>query len=306
MSEKQMKALYDVIKENIQEDGSLPEDFQLPKVWEKRSGIRWMDGAMDGVAYYHTGMEQERSVELEKAVWYACQGNHTKAQKYLDIFCEKNCMIDCVDTIQQYIKENVNKLNLNGLLQFGYLLIRTSDNVEEVKLGLVIMEMICPKIEEVREVIRTLAVSDEFTLFALYAIRYWDNVNEEVFRIAKATHGWGRIHAVELLEPENQEMVDWLLREGWNNEVQANYSAWQCCRKTNLLENIQKGLTGEECKKVQKLIVALFEDGPCITIYQMKNAKEIMKKYVQECKKNEVVEECKEAIREIQRLWRID
>ena len=43
MSEKQMKALYDVIKENIQEEGSLPEDFQLPKVWEKRNGIWRID-----------------------------------------------------------------------------------------------------------------------------------------------------------------------------------------------------------------------------------------------------------------------
>lgn len=191
MSERKIKALYEVIKENIQEDGSLPEDFWLPRTQKKKLGIRWMDGAMDGVAYYHTGMEQERSVELEKAVWYACQGNHMKAQRYLDSFCEKTRMINCIDTIQQYIKENVKKLNLNALLEFGYLLIRTSDNAEEVKLGLVIMEVLCPEIEEVKEIIRTLAVSDEFTLFALYVIREWDNVNEEVFRIAKATHGWG-------------------------------------------------------------------------------------------------------------------
>lgn len=299
MRERQNKALYDVIKENIQEDGSLPANFWLPRSQDELMGIRWMDGAMDGVAYYHTGMEQERSVELEKAIWYACQDNHRKAQKYLEIFSEKNCMIDCINTTQQYIKENMNKLNLNKLLQFGYLLITTSDNAEEVKLGLVIMEVICPEIEEIKEVIRTLAVSDEFTFFALYVIRHWNNVNEEVFRIAKATHGWGRIHAVGLLKPENQEMIDWLLQEGWDNRVQANYSAGQCCVKTNLLENIQKGLTREECKKVQNLIVALFEDGPFITIYEMKNAREIMKKYLQECEKNQVMAECSEAIRKI-------
>lgn len=88
---------------------------------------------MDGVIYYHTGLEEKRSVELKKAVWYASQGDHRKVQRYLDVFGEKNCMINYIVAVQLYIMKKVAESDLKELLQFAYLLLRTYQVMEECK-----------------------------------------------------------------------------------------------------------------------------------------------------------------------------
>ena len=47
---------------------------------------------------------------------------------------------------------------------------------------------------EFREIIETLAISEEFTLFCLFVIDGWPDGAEVIFRLAQRLQGWGRIH----------------------------------------------------------------------------------------------------------------
>ena len=71
----------------------------------------------------------------------------------------------------------------------------------------------------------------------MYNLKYWDNSNELIFELAKKLHGWGRIHAVKMLKPEdNDEMKEWLWLEGWKNNVMPEYSAYECYTKSGAKE----------------------------------------------------------------------
>ena len=50
-------------------------------------------------------------------------------------------------------------------------------------------------------------------------MRTWKDGNNEIWNLAKRVHGWGRIHAIEQLEPETNDIRRWLLTDGVRNEV---------------------------------------------------------------------------------------
>ena len=81
---------------------------------------------------------------------------------------------------------------------------------------------------EAKALFEDLGLSDEFTLFVIFIMQQWENANEEIFRLAKKTKGWGRIHAIERLIPDTPEIREWLLREGIRNKVLPAYSALNC------------------------------------------------------------------------------
>ena len=51
-----------------------------------------------------------------------------------------------------------------------------------------------------------------------------------IWKLAKAVHGWGRIHAVNYLADLTitPEIKDWMLREGFRNRVLNEYLAYSC------------------------------------------------------------------------------
>ena len=135
-------------------------------------------------------------------------------------------MLAYVDATQNWILEHSEELDPTNLYLFARHLLFYAREKEEVKLALSLLEIVWnEKDEEVRQAVRELAASDEFTLFASFAVSNWENKNEELFRMAQKAHGWGRIHAVASLEPTTEEIRRWLLREGVDNDVMPEYSA---------------------------------------------------------------------------------
>ena len=76
-------------------------------------------------------------------------------------------------------------------------------------------------------------VYEEFTYYAarILSRSSWEKGNDELFILAQNTRGWGRIHAVDYLRAETQEIRDWLLYYGADNTVIPQYSADVCLQK---------------------------------------------------------------------------
>lgn len=201
-------SIYDRIHKAIQSNGELPPEFTV-EVNSEPDKFVFIDGAVDGVCYYHNQLPKPDLMQMVKAVKLASNNHFGKAEEVLlkAFSDEETSMLAFIDDIQKWIHENSETLNGMNLYNFARHLLLNSFNKEAVKFGLSVIEIMDVDDDISNRAIHELATSDEFTLFALFAVRNRANANNEIFQIAKKVHGWGRIHAVDFLKPTNKTMV---------------------------------------------------------------------------------------------------
>lgn len=256
--------IYEYIKKHT-EDGRLPEGFQIP--WIR--GM-WAPGAQDGVYLYHMAPLQPdpaREQQILEALTIMSEAETTDAaREVFDIFEEieeTTSIVRLYDEIIRVIAAHQADLDLENLLNFGDWLICYGVSLLSVKLGLTVIAAF--NVPFVEEVMTEFGVYDEFTYYAARVLTQgnWANGNEELFTLAKNVRGWGRIHAVEYLRPETQEIRDWLLYEGADNEIMSQYSADVCLQKAGAENRLDSGLSAREFEAIGKLLeAALVEAGP--------------------------------------------
>jgi hypothetical protein len=141
-------------------------------------------------------------------------------------------------------------------------LVRTSERREPLKLGILLLG-ITGRPDEV-EPLLVLGRHDEFTLFAAVALgRILEDPEPVLFQMARDVRGWGRIHLVErLAETSDPVVADWLLREGYRNDVLDAYTAHTAAVAGRLADRLDgepdEALLDSACH----LIETLLEGGP--------------------------------------------
>lgn len=295
--------LYDVIKSAIK-DGELPDSFSLPR--DPSEKVPFADGAMDGISIWHMGAPEitdEIRALIKNAVDAAAAGNNIKqAEEAFGVLAEKISALRAIDELQSYIIENRNTLPANNLYNFAVNMALRSPNKDSIKFGLSILELLnIENNEELKNAVRTLGLCDEFTIFAVFIMLQWGNGNEEIFELAKRVHGWGRIHAVERLEPETDEIKKWLLREGYKNVVLPAYSALTCWNKSGAAELLRSGepLSNKDFKGFCGLFDALLDEGPCAGISEVENADEMLELFLNRASGRELDIDDYEVVRNI-------
>lgn len=277
------RSLYDIIKSAVM-DGVLPDDFTLPR--DPSVKVPFADGAMDGIGIYHMGAPEitdEIQALIKNAVNAAANENIETTEEAFIALSEKISAVRAIDELQDYIIENRETLSIVNMYNSAVKLALASLNKENVKFGLSILELLNIKNnEELKNAVRTLGLCDEFTLFAVFIMLRWENGNDEIFELAKRVHGWGRIHAVERLEPETDEIKTWLLREGYKNRVMPAYSALTCWNKSGAAELLQSDteLSDEDFRSLRDLIDALLDEGPCAGISAVESSEEMLKLFL--------------------------
>ena len=204
-------SIYELIKTSIQPNGELPEDFKLPP--KDPNGVPWADGAMDGVYIYHL-VENEEDIEpLKNIVFQISEGKFEEAQTNLDKL--DFSMVSRTNSLLSWIIQEQKQINLNNLYEFASSQLVTTKNIEVIKFCLCILAIMNVETDkDTIEKVKTLALSDEFTLYCLDIILKIENSNEEIFKIAKKVKDWGRIHSIAYLEVTNNEIKEWILEEG--------------------------------------------------------------------------------------------
>ena len=275
-------SIYELIKSFIQTDGSLPENFSLPQ--EKTDGISWADGAMDGVFLYHTARNEDSIEPLKNILFQISEGKFKEAQNNLDHL--DFLMVSSRTSLLNWIIQESKKINANNLYEFTISQLKTSKNKESIKFSLsVLLLMRIEKDVKAMEIIKTLALSDEFTLFCLDIIARLENSNEEIFEIAKKVKGWGRVHSIAYLEVTNDEIKDWLLEEGCHNEIDPAYTALTCAKKINLLELLEEeNISNKKFNDISYLITALLDEGPASGISSLEHKEILIERYLKKAK----------------------
>ena len=276
-----MKPLYAIIKENLR-DGALPEDFTLDDT-ASDSPVSWAPGAKDGVFLYHMRSPEPDPAREEKileALTLISKGDTAYDEEIITIFEELDKQVSIVrlyDDIQRTIAHHIQDLDLGAILNYGDYLISYGMSFLAVKIGLTLLGGF--KVPFVKEVLLEFGAYDEFTYYAARVLSgsAWEDGNSDLFRLAKNVHGWGRIHAVEYLAPETQEIKDWLLYEGAENTVMQQYSADACLQKAGVLERLDGPVSQQEFGAISRLIGYCIEGGPCPGIT---NAGQLLPKYL--------------------------
>ena len=275
------KPIYQLICENIV-DGQLDSNFDLPS--EDTDGIKWAAGAQDGVYIYHIGhrsLDDKQFKELVDAVNAAAKFGYEVAEPLFYHWSKDNQAIAAVDQLLNYIVDHQNELNPNNVFATAITMVKESVHVECVKIGLELLELFDTSGEKIREIIKNIGLSDEFTIFAIWNMRHWDNGNDEIFELVKKVHGWGRIHAIEFLEPETEEIKQWLLTEGVHNDVMSAYSALTCWKKADAEKVLFDKPTEEQYRGLSDIIDGLMDEGPCSGISELANAEEVLLRFLE-------------------------
>ena len=282
MLETNDKAIIEYIREALV-DGELPEDFSLPK--QDEGGITFAEGAMDGIYLYHM-LPQELTKEnydvLSEAVNCVGKREFKAADVMFGRLTKTHRAIEVRDAILAYIWDNKESLKAGNLYEYGIATIAMSSNVEHIKIALIILELLITNNDELKEDIRTLALSDEFTWFCMRIMNRWPKGNAVIFEVAKRVHGWGRIHAVEVLRPlipQSDEIREWMLKEGINNNVMPFYSALTVWREANIGSILFMNPTQEEFPYIGRIIDALLDESAAPGLSTLDKRKEILLKY---------------------------
>ena len=292
-------SLYEIIGQNMK-DGILPEDFSLP---EEGDGVRFADGAKDGILLYHARpaeLTEEGRRQMAKALELAAALKKKEADAAFTELGRLISAVSVIDAFSDYILDHAKELDPQNVFKTALYLIMLSKDREAVKFGLAVVELLQPAGETLKSVIRRIGLSDEFTLFAVWNMQHWDGGNEEIFDLARKVHGWGRIHAVESLEPDTEEIRDWLLHEGIRNAVMPEYSALTVWNKARVAERLKGPLTQSEFESVTRILSALLSEGPVPGISAVANAEEAIADYLAQAVHFSLDEEEQATVRELQ------
>lgn len=282
MENNEQQSLYEFIRTAaapLRETGVLPE-FSLPP--DPNAALPFADGAQDGITMYHTGgddISDETKSLMAKAVQTAAKGEYKAAEQLFIELGKSARAISLIDELQEYIIANRETLPAGELCKFAVYAAEMSSDRECVKFGLSILELLnIEDNEPVKSMVTVLGLSSEFTLFSVFVMLRWHDGNEAIAFLARSVRGWGRIHAIERLEPETEEIRKWLLREGVHNTVVPAYSALTCWNKSGAAELLRSDdeLSDEDFHGIRDIIDALLDEGPREGISAIENAEEIL------------------------------
>ena len=275
------KSIYEYMMDSIV-DGALPQGFSL-EPFKKDDAIRFADGAADGIAIYHM-MRPELPPDLDeriaRAIAQASVDDYEGANATLVELTDEHPAIVIIDEIQRYVLEHAAEIDAQALWAYATFLLFLSDEVELVKIGLSWLELFGETDEQVKQVVRTLGLSDEFTIFAAWCARGWADGNEELFRLARNAKGWGRVHVLEMLEPESAEIRSWLLHEGVNNAVMPEYSALTCYVKAGVPELLEGVMSHEDFSAATAIVQATLSDAPVAGISSLGDPRSELARYL--------------------------
>ena len=275
-------SIYELIKNSIQNNGELPEDFKLPP--KDPNGVPWADGAMDGVFIYHTVRNEEDIEALKNIVFQISEGKFEEAQNNLDKL--DFSMVSRRYSLLNWIIQEQKQINLNNLYEFASSRLVTTKNIEVIKFCLSVLTILNVETDkDTIEKVKVLALSDEFTLHCLDIMLKLENSNEEIFKIAKKVKGWGRVHSIGYLEVTNDEIKEWILEEGCHNDVLPAYTAYTCAKKINLIEILNDGkISNKKFNDISYLMNALLDESAITGMSALEDRELLIERYLEKAK----------------------
>lgn len=150
---------------------------------------------------------------------------------------------------------------------------------EVVKFALLVLGT--GKCEEYKERLKIIALHEEFTGVALFALTNGaTNGNETVWHIAKNVSDWGKLEALNFLDASTEEIRQWILLEGLKNSVPGNATALMCAEKGKLDIELHEPIISEKIfDGAGTIILALLYEGAYQMLDDYEYAGQVLMRY---------------------------
>lgn len=199
-------------------------------------GYGWAPGALDGVFGHQSGgasAEQVATVVLSALRALVQESTSEHAAILYSTLTEHNTL-HYVDPLLEAVvaDERLDPKRLHAIARW---LVTEAPDREAVKVGIALLGLL--RAEEDRDLLLALGRHEEFTLYAAVALSNAEEKPERTLRrLAQHVTGWGRIRIVERLAGTQDEQIKtWLIREGYRNDIMAEYTALICATTGDLL-----------------------------------------------------------------------
>lgn len=153
----------------------------------------------------------------------------------------------------------------------------------------IIIYLGCLEYKALRDAFILLGKHEEFTYYSSIALgAVSPEPADDIFELAKATSGWGRIACIKELksfEPE-PKIQKWVLREGYNNDIGIDYLAYHCADYGNLKKALEAEVIDKELFECAgELIEAMIESNQ-IGIETYKDTPAVLESYLKHFKRH--------------------
>ena len=243
-------------------EGSLPDE----DAFNAGSKISWAPGAMDGVFNHHATADdsKETATRLAKLIDQVARTGDRRAVAAAYAMMRDEAVLGLIDPVIELLGKYGSPIEPH-LSQFALKLARGSADRGPVKVGIALLG--AARLSQHREVVETLGVHDEFTLFSAVALgNMLDDAEDALWRLASKVDGWGRIQIVERLPPiKNPAIQHWLRTEGFRNSVLYDYLALTAAEHGRLREALDRpNVPASELVAASEIIVSMIaaDHGP--------------------------------------------
>lgn len=272
-------SIYSYIREQGEAiDGSLPDD----EAYWAGSKLRWVAGGLDGSLGHHAAVSGELSDGARELVELLAKQSRKPSRRKRAVIYSKlmeSNLIGQIDAVLEAVRKHPG-MQPGPLFEEALWLAEHGAHRNVVKFGIALLGLYHN--ESVKELLLTLARHDEFTLYAVVAIRNgMEDSNDVLFELAQQVHGWGKIHVVERLEPSRQDIKDWLLRHGCQNSIMNEYLACICARGGQLHEALSAAHVDDALfEGATDIVQALLSGGPAEDIDDYEHAPQVISDYL--------------------------
>ncbi|NFG62282.1 HIRAN domain-containing protein [Clostridium sp. CMCC3677] len=138
-------------------------------------------------------------------------------------------------------------------------LILESNSHDEIKLGLMMLCVL--KIDDIEKVLKVLSINNEYIFYVIQVYETMKNSNERVFNLTKHSIGYGKAICIHELQPVSDEIIEWLILDGLEQNFGYLESLEYTMLSVNLLKFLKSGrINKDNIKLLSKSFGELFSE----------------------------------------------
>ena len=228
------------------------------------SRLRWMPGALEGLGTRH--MQWDGSAKAAQVITLLEQiaaGSPSAEAALYELLRADDVVTfysDALDFAAARIPDAEPRLH-----ELARRLATQSADRGPVKFGIAMLGSMGD--ESDLAIVRTLALHDEFGLYAAEAIgELAPQRQHALYDMAQKLNGWGRIEAVSLMTATpDPKLRRWMLTEGFRNDVTAQYLSYHCATVADFADAMSDPANATDMTflaGVSDLIQSLIKPGP--------------------------------------------
>lgn len=276
-------SILNYVLSRLDKNSKLPSDFTLNIF--KNDEVPFVDGALDGIFLFHTDGEEDTN--FTKIICELISNKKDDFFEAVEIFDKTivgNHIRPSLDSINEYVRKHSEELTSAYIYWLAHTMIYRSKNPEVVKLGIVLISNydIAKIDKELYHVFNKLVLCNEFSdLIGICIYPNYKNTNKLRFEAAKNVTGWGRIFLILQIDFDTLEKKEWLLNEGYENDIAYGYTATYVLTKLDTLKILKdKNITKKTFENISWIISESIFPGPGVSIDRIDNYKDIFDAYL--------------------------